>query len=175
MTTPMGMSPSSAARSPPIKIADARRPARAVLGLKQAAKQRADKLLEWWNKQIFPGYAASAGTQRTAVSSSAKLRAQSAEVKFPDGRLEERIVSWRRSTKWMDRPSGYALAEYLQEASRDDFTCQTGGVETEKPHLSSDYVILMISIPWSEFVSVVPTKIPPGGTALATDSYLHVR
>ncbi|KAJ7265816.1 hypothetical protein C8J57DRAFT_1718354 [Mycena rebaudengoi] len=45
-----------------------------------AAKQRADKLLEWWNKQIFPGHAASAGTQRTAVSSSAKLRAQRAAM-----------------------------------------------------------------------------------------------
>ncbi|KAJ7235690.1 hypothetical protein C8J57DRAFT_1728558 [Mycena rebaudengoi] len=45
-----------------------------------AAKQRADKLLEWWNKQIFPGHAASAATQRTAASSAAKLRAQRAAM-----------------------------------------------------------------------------------------------
>ncbi|KAJ7265098.1 hypothetical protein C8J57DRAFT_1718405 [Mycena rebaudengoi] len=47
-----------------------------------AAKQRADKLLEWWNKQIFPDHAASAATQRTAVSSAAKLRAQRAAMEM---------------------------------------------------------------------------------------------
>ncbi|KAJ7265249.1 hypothetical protein C8J57DRAFT_1230268 [Mycena rebaudengoi] len=45
-----------------------------------AAKQRADKLLEWWNKQIIPGHAASAATQPTAASSAAKLRAQRAAM-----------------------------------------------------------------------------------------------
>ncbi|KAJ7017045.1 hypothetical protein C8F04DRAFT_1406333 [Mycena alexandri] len=39
-------------------------------------RERADKLLDWWNQQIFPNHAVSASTSRTAVSSMAKLRAQ---------------------------------------------------------------------------------------------------
>ncbi|KAJ7263022.1 hypothetical protein C8J57DRAFT_1719229 [Mycena rebaudengoi] len=82
MTTPTGMSPSSAARSPADQDRRRAPPCPRSVGpeASTAAKQRADKLLEWWNKQIFPGYAASAGTQRTAVSSSAKLRAQCAAM-----------------------------------------------------------------------------------------------
>ncbi|KAJ7028906.1 hypothetical protein C8F04DRAFT_1289336 [Mycena alexandri] len=39
-------------------------------------REHADKLLNWWNKQIFPNHAASASTSQTAISSMAKLRAQ---------------------------------------------------------------------------------------------------
>ncbi|KAJ7762207.1 hypothetical protein B0H16DRAFT_1884180 [Mycena metata] len=39
-------------------------------------RERADKVLDWWNRQIFPNHAVSASTSRTAVSSMAKLRAQ---------------------------------------------------------------------------------------------------
>ncbi|KAJ7714731.1 hypothetical protein B0H16DRAFT_1617844 [Mycena metata] len=41
-------------------------------------QEHVDKLLSWWNKQIFPTHAASASSSRTAVSSMAKLRAQHA-------------------------------------------------------------------------------------------------
>ncbi|KAJ7907996.1 hypothetical protein B0H13DRAFT_2331857 [Mycena leptocephala] len=39
-------------------------------------REQADKLLAWWNQQIFPTHASSASTHRTAVNSMAKLRAQ---------------------------------------------------------------------------------------------------
>ncbi|KAJ7754679.1 hypothetical protein DFH07DRAFT_773666 [Mycena maculata] len=44
------------------------------------ARERADALLAWWNKQIFPMHAASAATNRTSVDSRELLRAQRAEL-----------------------------------------------------------------------------------------------
>ncbi|KAJ6544747.1 hypothetical protein B0H10DRAFT_2082222 [Mycena sp. CBHHK59/15] len=41
-----------------------------------AAKARADALLAWWNKKIFPSHAASAATHQTTVNSRAMLKAQ---------------------------------------------------------------------------------------------------
>ncbi|KAJ6607299.1 hypothetical protein B0H10DRAFT_2439647 [Mycena sp. CBHHK59/15] len=40
------------------------------------AKARADALLAWWNKKIFPSHAASAATHQTTVNSRAMLKAQ---------------------------------------------------------------------------------------------------
>ncbi|KAJ7115736.1 hypothetical protein C8R44DRAFT_880154 [Mycena epipterygia] len=44
------------------------------------ARARADALLTWWNKQIFPNHASSAATHPTTISSRAQLRAQRAAM-----------------------------------------------------------------------------------------------
>ncbi|KAJ7144434.1 hypothetical protein C8R44DRAFT_144387 [Mycena epipterygia] len=44
------------------------------------ARARADALLAWWNKQIFPNHASSAATHPTTISSRAELRAQRAAM-----------------------------------------------------------------------------------------------
>ncbi|KAJ7634277.1 hypothetical protein DFH06DRAFT_1336821 [Mycena polygramma] len=41
-------------------------------------REHVDKLLAWWNQQIFPHHASSASTQRTSVNSMAALRAAAA-------------------------------------------------------------------------------------------------
>ncbi|KAJ7736236.1 hypothetical protein DFH07DRAFT_966958 [Mycena maculata] len=52
------------------------------------ARERADALLAWWNKQIFPMHAASAVINRTSVDAWELLRAQRAELE-PDEDDEE--------------------------------------------------------------------------------------
>ncbi|KAJ6599566.1 hypothetical protein B0H10DRAFT_1959014 [Mycena sp. CBHHK59/15] len=44
------------------------------------ARQRADDLLAWWNRMIFPVHASSAATNRTALTSINKLCAQRAAM-----------------------------------------------------------------------------------------------
>ncbi|KAF8146031.1 hypothetical protein K438DRAFT_1991200 [Mycena galopus ATCC 62051] len=39
-------------------------------------KEHVDKLLAWWNHQVFPAHASSASTSRASVNSFAKLRSQ---------------------------------------------------------------------------------------------------
>ncbi|KAJ7481276.1 hypothetical protein B0H11DRAFT_2232765 [Mycena galericulata] len=48
-----------------------------------AAKARADALLAWWNKKIFPSHAASAATHQTTVNSRAMLKAQRRAMELP--------------------------------------------------------------------------------------------
>ncbi|KAJ6576089.1 hypothetical protein DFH09DRAFT_1361694 [Mycena vulgaris] len=47
-----------------------------------AARKRADDLLTWWHKQIFPAHAASAATHQTSIASRSQLRAQRAALEL---------------------------------------------------------------------------------------------
>ncbi|KAJ6540164.1 hypothetical protein DFH09DRAFT_1368566 [Mycena vulgaris] len=46
------------------------------------ARKRADDLLTWWNKKIFPTHASSAATHQTSIASRSKLREQRAAMEM---------------------------------------------------------------------------------------------
>ncbi|KAJ6482364.1 hypothetical protein DFH09DRAFT_1107211 [Mycena vulgaris] len=47
-----------------------------------SARKRADSLLTWWNKQIFPTHTSSAATHQTLIASRSKLREQHAAMEM---------------------------------------------------------------------------------------------